>query len=125
MAKRTIRKRRKPAEWRREVAAWKRSGQTAREYAASRDLSEDTLTWWNWRLKRQRRDSMPAAPLQLLPAHLLDDDEGTAEHGEQAERTAPRWELQSAAGHTLRVESALSDEQARIVIEALCSDRKR
>jgi hypothetical protein len=125
MAKRTIRKQRTPAEWRREVAAWKRSGQTAHEYAASRDLNEDTLTWWSWRLKRQRRHSKPVEPFQLLPANLLDDDEGTVGHGEKAGRTAPRWELQSAAGHTLRVESALSDEQTRIVIEALCGGRKR
>ncbi len=36
--------------WRRHVAGWRRSGQTARIYAAVHGLSAGTLKWWSSRL---------------------------------------------------------------------------
>ncbi len=41
--------RRSAAEWAAEVAAWKRSGMTAREYARSYGISAATLQWWSSR----------------------------------------------------------------------------
>jgi len=41
--------RRSAAEWADEVAAWKRSGQTAGEYARMRGISAGTLKWWSSR----------------------------------------------------------------------------
>ena len=41
--------RRSAAEWAAEVAAWKRSGSTAREYALAQGISPATLGWWSSR----------------------------------------------------------------------------
>ena len=41
--------RRSAAEWAEEVAAWKRSGKTAREYAQVRGICSATLGWWSSR----------------------------------------------------------------------------
>jgi hypothetical protein len=43
------RRRRSAAEWATEVATWKASGQTAKEYARRRGLCASTLTWWSSR----------------------------------------------------------------------------
>jgi hypothetical protein len=41
--------RRSAAEWAEEVAAWKRSGSSARAYALGRGISASTLAWWSSR----------------------------------------------------------------------------
>ena len=38
--------RRSAAEWSAEVAAWRRSGSSARAYALTRGISASTLSWW-------------------------------------------------------------------------------
>lgn len=40
----------KADDWRKRVAAWKRSGLTAREFAARNNLSAQQLHNWSWRL---------------------------------------------------------------------------
>ena len=58
----TVRKRtrRSAAEWRDEVAAWKASGQGAREYATEHDLHPGTLLWWSSRGKTGGKWRKPA-----------------------------------------------------------------
>ncbi len=46
--------------WRRRVASWRASGQTADEFAAEHDLTVSTLRWWASQLKR---DAAAPAPL--------------------------------------------------------------
>lgn len=41
--------------WRSTVARWKKSGLTAREFAAREDLSQSTLRWWSSVLNRGTR----------------------------------------------------------------------
>lgn len=38
-------------EWARRVAAWRRSGETAAEYARGREFAASTLKWWSSQLK--------------------------------------------------------------------------
>jgi len=38
--------------WRRRVASWRASGQTADSYAAENGLTASTLRWWSSQLKR-------------------------------------------------------------------------
>jgi transposase len=37
------------------VKRWRRSGQTAREFAESAGVNAGTLTYWAWRLKREEK----------------------------------------------------------------------
>jgi len=41
--------RRSATEWSEEVAAWRRSGSSARAYALARGISASTLSWWGSR----------------------------------------------------------------------------
>jgi len=69
--------------WAKRVERWKDSGLTAKEFAAELDVSAASLTFWKWKLKRQRsettaptrrtrrprkRDEQVAQFLQLVPA---------------------------------------------------------
>ncbi len=41
--------------WERTVARWRRSGQSADEFAAGVGVRAGTLQWWSWRLGRDTR----------------------------------------------------------------------
>jgi hypothetical protein len=49
--------------WRRRVASWRASGQTADEFAAAHGLAPSTLRWWASQLKHEVATPTPAAPL--------------------------------------------------------------
>ena len=49
--------------WKRRVASWRASGQTAGEFSEGRPWSPKTLQWWASRLRRERTDPSPAAPV--------------------------------------------------------------
>ena len=98
MAKRTR------EEWRREVREWRRSGLTAREFAATRELSASTLAWWAWRLggtrdapTKGRARAQERAALQLLPLRV----EG--ERADVSGTACVRWEIETPDGCVLRV----------------------
>lgn len=60
--------RRSRAWWQKTVAAWRRSGLTASEYAAREGLTERTLRWWSSMLSRGTR-AKHAYPIEIaLPA---------------------------------------------------------
>ena len=42
----------KRAEWVKRVAAWRASGQSAREFCSGRDFAPQRLVWWSWQLNR-------------------------------------------------------------------------
>ena len=62
------------AEWSKRVASWKRSGLSAKEFAARHGVRPRTLTWWRWRLGRRsksaaltvRKAATPIAPLTFV-----------------------------------------------------------
>ena len=70
------------AEWVKRVERWQDSGLTAKEFAAELDVSPNSLTFWKWKLRRERstQDAAPKAMkpvakapepkfLQLVPTH--------------------------------------------------------
>ena len=77
------------AAWRDEVQSWRRSGQSAEEYAAEHDLSKGTLLWWSCRLRKEQgaRPAGRRAPAKPKHAFLavkvrktaVEPDEGTLE----------------------------------------------
>jgi hypothetical protein len=56
--------RRRADDWATEVAAWKKSGQTAEVYARGRQMHPSTLRWWASRLARAADAGPPPRPAQ-------------------------------------------------------------
>jgi hypothetical protein len=54
--------RRRADDWATEVAAWKKSGQTAEAYARGRQMHPSTLRWWASRLARSASAAAPPTP---------------------------------------------------------------
>lgn len=102
--------RRSATEWAREVATWRRSGQSARAYARAHGLKASTLTWWGWKVDRE--GLVPDVPeLKLLPVSVADEETGGSGH----------WELTTANGHRLRGDGALEPQLAAALVTAALS----
>ena len=57
--------------WKRRVASWRASGETAEEFSEGRPWSPKTLRWYASRLGRERASSPPAVRMaQLVRASL-------------------------------------------------------
>lgn len=106
--------RRSAAEWADEVAAWKRSGSSARAYALQRGISASTLTWWSSRgntghavsvasaKARPPGARVPAGGCEFLPVKIVAPLEDT-----------PRVEAEIllVGGRRVRVAGVLTLEQ--------------
>lgn len=106
--------RRSAAEWAEEVAAWKRSGSSARAYALGRGISASTLAWWSSRgdtghavsvasvSPSSPRTSVRAGGHEFLPVRIVAPVEDT-----------PRVEAEIVlvGGRRVRVAGALTLEQ--------------
>jgi len=63
-------------QWARYVAQWKRSGESAAQFAARSGLAARQLYWWSWYLRKRSESpptpDMPAetAGLTFLPVHI-------------------------------------------------------
>jgi transposase len=100
------------ARWTERVEQWKRSGLTAREYAARTGLNAGTLSYWKWRLSRDAR--APKAPVrarkrrageptlvELTPVSVVDE----------------RVEIELSNGHRLRVPARLDAQALSRLVE--------
>lgn len=67
--------------WKKRVANWRASGQTAREFSEGKPWSPKTLQWWSSRLGREPMAARPAAPVVRV-AQLVRAP--TAEHARGA-----------------------------------------
>lgn len=73
-------------EWSRLVEQWRRSGRSAKEFAASKGVHPTTLSWWAWRLGSRvkrgavasaaRRTAVARGPVQFLPLQVVTDAVG-------------------------------------------------
>ena len=106
MAKRT----RSASEWSQLVGEWKRSGQSAGDFARRRGLSPKTLSWWAWRLGRSSKAAVAGgkpskARVRKRPVGLvsveLEPDRGESRIGGLDEAVV--WEVVSPSGYALRV----------------------
>jgi hypothetical protein len=114
------RRRRSASEWRGEVAAWRKSGLKAAEYAASRGLRPSTLLWWSSVGRREGGDGKPArvekrqetalsfVPVQVRPA-------GRTDQG----RSAIQVEVVLSGGRRVRLVGELGLEQFARLVEVL------
>jgi transposase len=86
--------------WFRLVRRWRRSGQTAREFARGAGINPSTLAYWSWRLNREDRTGQ-----QAVSRH---DWKSPAQQGSFVELIAGpaedrRSELELVDGRRLRV----------------------
>jgi hypothetical protein len=99
--------RRNRAEWTRQIALWRKSGLTAREYAAKAGLNPGTLTFWKYTLGKEARLSKgkePDFPLIEVHRSAAKDD---------------RFEVELAGGHRVRVPGAFDVDALRRLIAVL------
>jgi hypothetical protein len=92
-------KRTRREEWAKRVRAWRRSGQTTAEFAASIGVNANTLTWWGSRLRRgapqERRRSSPRDAGDVTAAAGIIEVRGLARDD--------RFELELGSGQRLRI----------------------
>ncbi len=112
--------RRTAREWARVIAAWRKSGKSADEFAAARGLSPRTLTWWRWRLATKPVSPLlPPAPLRLVPVSLAAEPTPTPDPPRLPAEVAPAWEIVTARGHVLRVHRGIDGAELAAVLAAL------
>ncbi len=56
------------AEWAERVRAWRESGKSAPEFAASKGYPEKLLRWWSTELARRERKKATARLARVVPA---------------------------------------------------------
>ena len=99
--------RRSAGEWAVEVADWRRSGERAGDYAATRGISAASLTWWSSQLAKKRQGDSVGTCSAFLPVRV-----GA---GGQAARSAAitglRAEVILAGGRCVRVTGELTLSQ--------------
>ncbi len=87
--------------WAATVARWKRSGLSAREFAAREGVSERTLTWWSSMLRRGTRALRGSAKTTAIAPIEIE---------------VPR--AASASADTLLVEIAVGEVVVRVAVGA-------
>ena len=114
MARRAPARRRSAAEWGELIAAWRRSGLSASEFATEHGVRGRTLEWWRWNLRRRRKgcDLAPPAP-RLIPIEVVPDAAGTVD-------ADCAWELQDTQGLVLRVRTGIAVPELDRVLLAMC-----
>ena len=101
-------------EWARLVEAWKKSGETAADFAAAHGVKPGRLTWWKWKLTS--RASAPAEDLRLVAVQIAPATTATTT---ATEITTPAWEITSAHGGVLRVYRGIAPAELAAVLSAL------
>jgi len=98
-------------EWSRRVWAWRRSGKTAKEFAAETGLNAKTLLWWSTTLRGERgarraagarRGLKPRALERLEQLPIVELSGGDVSDG--------RFELELATGRRLRIPAGFDAE---------------
>ena len=70
--------------WKSRVARWRASGLTAREFAAGKDYSPKTLTWWASRLKRAPQGGSGSSDVAVRLARVWIEGDEHVQRGPQA-----------------------------------------
>jgi len=95
--------RRSRAEWSKQIALWRKSGLTAREYAAKAGLNPGTLKFWKYALGKEAR-SCPEFPLVEVHSAAGRDD---------------RLEIALVSGHRVRVPGTFESDALRRLLAVL------
>jgi hypothetical protein len=84
------------AQWRKRVAQWKKSGQTAEDFAAQEGLNPGTLRWWSSRLGcssagEAEVDFARLVPVEMAPPRATRRIDATFRVAPAARREAVRF----------------------------------
>lgn len=97
--KRRRRRSRNAAEWRKLIAAWQGSGESAVAFAARHDLSEHSL--WRWRRYFEEASRKSEAP-RFVAVSVNAAEDRSPRSTEDEEMYGP-VELELSCGHTIRL----------------------
>lgn len=99
------------SKWRALIAAQERSGQSVREFAATRGVNAATLYWWRSRLRQRRRPRRQReSAVGLVPVTVIEGEEPTG--------TGDAFELQLGA-MTLRIPRGFDESDLRRLLQTL------
>src|SRR5688572_27724357 len=99
-------------EWAELIQAWKASGLTAAEFAATHGLKAKALATWRWRLRTGAKSPARRASPKLVQLSVA-DLVGSGDSG------AARWELTTVGGHRLRMLAAVDGAELEMLLGAL------
>lgn len=119
---RPVQRRRKAAEWKRLVAEWRASGESAEVYGTRAGVRAKTLEWWSAELVRRGRVKSPA-PVSTQPAVTFLPV--SVRRGESVERATSIFARVDAGAFTVQVLSnanmaMVADLCRALVGEASC-----
>src|SRR6186713_1055806 len=107
-------------EWAKRVERWQESGLTSKEFAAELGISANTLTYWKWRLRKERgergsvaRSARPTKPRtkRARPRKQVPEpSSGSPLVVMQASPSDSRIEVELGNGRRLRVPSSFDGE---------------
>ncbi len=109
-------------QWQARVEAWKRSGETAAQFAATRGLKAQQLRWWSWKLSKAQAGDQEAGGTELaaprpqvtfLPVHVSTDS-STQQHGSNAP-----VEVMAGGGVVVRVGAGCDARWVATLVRAL------
>lgn len=99
--------RRSAGEWAVEVATWRRSGESARDYAEKHGISAASLTWWSSQIARGRRVDSMGTGAAFLPVRVAASEVAAS----SPQITGVRAEVILAGGRCVRVTGEMTLEQ--------------
>ena len=116
-------------EWAKRVERWQESGLTSKEFAAELGISANTLTYWKWRLRKERversgvarsaRPTKPRAKRASPRKPVPEPSSGSPLVVMQASPSDSRIEVELGNGRRLRVPSSFDGEALRRLVTAL------
>jgi len=116
------------AEWEKRVERWRDSGLTSKEFAAEVGINAATLTYWKWRLGKERREasgevpktkpSKPRPKVAQEPREAVQADAPSLVLVD-ASPSDSRIEVELSGGTRLRVPSSFDADALRRLVAAL------
>lgn len=91
------------------MEAWGRSGLTAKEYAARAGVSDRSLTYWKWRLRKEAGEATAAQEPAAALASIVEVRTGVE----------GRIEVELPSGRRIRVPASFDAAALRGLVEAL------
>ena len=107
------------ATWKKRVAAWRASGQTAAEYSKQHGLTLSALQRWSHRLRREASEAAPAGPVRLARVERV----ATVSTEPVAAATVPGIVIE-VGGVRVRVERGIDAATVATVLAALTGGRR-
>ncbi len=101
-----MRERRDRAWWTNAIRRWRRSGFSAAEFARSENLSDNTLRWWAYELRR-REQHADVAPEKLVPLEVVTTSDASTSARAVVEITLGDVQLAVAIGADVDYVAAL------------------